>query len=629
MERETILIVDDDVNQRTVLVDILKQKQAFPFAVADGESALEWLKTERPAVALIDLKLPGLSGLELLNECKKVSPNTACIVVTGHGSEDLASQVANAGGYGYLKKPYGLEELLLLIQRALEQRKADITLRDSEERYRSVVQSSHSAVIVADVKQKIVSWNPAATQMFGYEEQEATGMPIELLMAQRFRDGHRKGIDQICATEGAGEAHRKLQVNALKKDGSEFPIELSLSSWLTETGRAYCALIRDLTEENTLKEQLFQSQKMEAIGILAGGVAHDFNNILTGINGLSSLVLEQLDSDSMIYDDLREIHELGGRAAGLTRQLLTFSRQLPPKVTQLNLDSLITNFMKIMTRVIGEDVDLQVKSQAGNTIIKADGGQIEQILMNLAVNSRDAMPNGGKFTIQTERVKLAFPRREVPAGSYLTLTVSDNGCGIDPKTIGRIFDPFFTTKDVGKGTGLGLSTVYGIVKQHDGYIELNSKTGEGTTFTIYFPVLNQGSEEFAQPDSHRKEDTHTKVILLAEDDRPVRRFAERVLKGEGFTLHSTENPAQARLLFSEHRQEIDLLITDVIMPGGNGSDLYRELLAQKPDLKVLFMSGYTGGTSRVTEIRDQGHPFLPKPFEPHALIQKVLSVLQR
>ncbi len=424
----------------------------------------------------------------------------------------------------------------------------------------------------------------------------------------------------------------EIHEHAIRSFGREFPQKTVLetasriSTPLLEMLVAYGLAFREQKEMlQRTQEQLLHSQKMEAIGILAGGVAHDFNNILTGINGLASLALEEVESDSAVYDDLKEIRELGERAAGLTRQLLAFSRQLPPEVTQLNLDSLIQNLIKMLTRLIGEDIELKFKPNAESDTIRADAGQIEQILMNLAVNSRDAMPQGGEFTIQTEPVELSSTRGQVPAGTYVILTVSDSGCGMDERTRSRIFDPFFTTKEVGKGTGLGLSTVYGIVNEHDGHIEVESTPGEGTIFTIYLPVATEKAGESAPADESREEGgKKSEVILLAEDDQTVRDFAERVLKREGFTLHVASNPAQARLLFAEHRREIGLLITDVVMPGGRGPELYHVLADQKPELKVLFISG----TPWMTEIRDQGLPLLPKPFNPQDLVKKVEAVLR-
>lgn len=524
----------------------------------------------------------------------------------------------------------GVEYMLLIVRDITYRKEVEEALQESEERHRSVVESAPSAVIVVDEDIKIISWNRSAQHSFGYEAEEVKDKSVALLVPERYRETFLRRLNQPPSIHQTRHNGGQMELHGLKKDGSEFPAEVLLSSWQTQTGRYFSAIIRDLTQQKNLEQQLLQSQKMEAIGVLAAGVAHDFNNILTGINGLASLALEELESDASSYEDVSEIRELGNRAAGLTRQLLSFSRQQPLEPIRLSLNSLIQLFMKMLSRVIGEDIELTFRPNADLDTVRADPGQIEQVLMNLAVNSRDSMPQGGVLTIQTDRVDLDrglwSTTGMIQAGPYVTVTVSDTGCGMDEGTCRHVFDPFYTTKGVGEGTGLGLATVYGIVTQHEGYIVAKSTPGEGTSFKIYLPRVAGPPKEPATEVEVESPSGEPATILLVEDDKTVRTFVDRVLKKHGYKIFSASDPAEAERLFSEHYQKIGLMLTDIVMRGRNGADLYEMLVEKQPQLKVLFMSGYINKGVLTQKVLEPGLPFLQKPFDENDLVKKVQEV---
>ena len=387
---------------------------------------------------------------------------------------------------------------------------------------------------------------------------------------------------------------------------------------------------RSEEERRQLEDQLRQSQKMEAVGRLAGGVAHDFNNLLTGIIGYTELALSQVD-DEDVCNDLRSIREFSDRAAQLTQQLLAFSRRQPLEPVNLDLNKLIHNTTGMLARLIGEDINLEFSPGAEPAIVEADAGQIEQVLMNLAVNSRDAMPQGGRLLIETQDIVLdqvyADRHAGVSPGCYVMIAVTDTGQGMDKNSQARIFEPFFTTKERGKGTGLGLSTVYGIVKQHGGNIWVYSEPDYGTIFKIYLPSLEQMVEETETGRTPTVDLQGDETILLVEDEIAVGGVIIRALESYGYRVLSEGHPEQAMKIFAENRDEIDLLLADVILPGCDGQQLYQGMLEEREGLRVLFMSGYTDKALNYNVVLEPGVPFIQKPFTPAQIARKVRAVL--
>jgi nitrogen-specific signal transduction histidine kinase/ActR/RegA family two-component response regulator len=401
-----------------------------------------------------------------------------------------------------------------------------------------------------------------------------------------------------------------------------------------EQGRlvAIECIARDITSRRQLEAQFLQAQKMEAVGRLAGGVAHDFNNLLTVINGYSAMALETLDEFDPLHEEMQEIYKAGERAASLTRQLLAFSRRqaVTPRILDLNL--IVSDMDRMLRRVLGEDAVLNTTLETGLEAILADPGQIEQVILNLAVNARDAMPDGGRMLIETGNAVLdedyARQHNAVVPGSYVMLAVSDTGCGMDAETQAHIFEPFFTTKGEGQGTGLGLSMVFGIVQQSGGDIWVYSEPGKGTTFKIYFPVAGDRPAQ-AKHGPTSRQSTGTETILLVEDEEGVRNLIRTSLQRAGYTVLEARDGNEALLLYERHATSIDLILTDVVMPQMSGRELADRFAAIRPDVPLLFMSGYTAKAIVQHGVLDPQTPFLAKPFTPSTLTAKVRETLDR
>jgi signal transduction histidine kinase/ActR/RegA family two-component response regulator len=423
------------------------------------------------------------------------------------------------------------------------------------------------------------------------------------------------------------------EVTLLAKDGRRIPAFIRVKAIFDENGnfKMSDAILRDITEKKNLEAQLLHAQKMEAVGLLAGGVAHDFNNVLTAIVGYGNLLLGKVDKDSIAHTYVEQVLTASRRATSLTKGLLAFSRKQVINLKPLHLSDVMNHLEQILSQVIGEDIELQMSLSPHEAAVLADVGQIDQVLMNLATNARDAMPDGGILSIKSELVEFDadYVRHHsfVQPGKYMLISVTDTGQGIEAKIQEKIFEPFFTTKEVGKGTGLGLSMVYGIVKQHNGYVNVYSEPGKGTTFKIYFPVIDQEARGIELPLSAPVRGG-TETILLAEDSAIVRHLAINVLEESGYRVIVAENGLDALEKYKAY-PDVALLVLDVIMPGKNGKEVYEEIRIQKPDIKTLFMSGYTANIIYKKGILESGTEFISKPFSPEAFLRKVREVLDK
>ncbi|HET7208999.1 MAG TPA: ATP-binding protein, partial [Terriglobales bacterium] len=422
-----------------------------------------------------------------------------------------------------------------------------------------------------------------------------------------------------------------MELLASRKDGSEFPVEVSLGPLVTRNGVLVSSTIVDITLRKQMEQQFRLSQRMEAIGKLAGGVAHDFNNLLTVILGSADVLLEKHPPDPPARRKLELIRQAGSSAADLTRQLLAFSRQqmLQPRV--LELKEVLNRAQKLLARLIGDDISLTVSVEPSLGCICADPGQIEQVLLNLAVNARDAMPKGGRLSIEARNIDLdesyKQEHHQVVPGQYVVIAVEDSGCGMDRKTQARIFDPFFTTKELGKGTGLGLATVYGIVKQSGGYIWVYSEIGRGTSFKIYLPRVEPSGQTPAPKESDKSSVHGSETILLAEDSDSLREMARDYLESIGYNIIEAASGKEALERARDFAGPIHLLLTDVVMAEMGGPELAEQLLALRPGVKVIFASGYTNDAIARNGVLDTAVVFIQKPYRPKALAQKIREVL--
>ncbi len=519
-----------------------------------------------------------------------------------------------------------------------DHKRVEYALAQSEARNRAMTESAHDAFLTSDSAGVLVGWNRGAEAIFGYAESEILGQPMTLLMPSRFHDPHRAGVARVAAGGPDHVLGRVVELYGLRKDGSEFPLELSLAKWASAGGWFFTGIVRDITERKRAEDeraklqlQLEQAWKLESVGRLAGGVAHDFNNMLSVILGHAELALEEVHASTPLHQDLEEIRLAAKRSADLTRQLLTFARQEAVAPKLLDLNATVTGMLSMLRRLIGEDLDLEWRPAARLWPVHVDPSHIDQILANLCVNARDAMLAGGKLTVETGHRTFdaddCSARVGAVPGDYVRLTVGDDGAGMDTATQQRIFEPFFTTKATGKGTGLGLATVYGIVQQNQGIIDVRSAPGRGTVFDVYLPRQAPRTDQKPPDRLTAPAPRGQETILLVEDEAAILALTKRMLEQMGYRVLAAGRPSEAMRLAAEHPGELDLLVTDVIMPEMNGRDLARKIESSRPRVKCLFVSGYSADFLGTQGALGAGVSLLHKPFSKDDLAAKIRQVL--
>jgi len=575
--------------------------------VAEREDFVEALRSKQYDIVLTDYKLPGWSGMEVLRILQADGRDIPCILVTGSVGEEIAAKCIKQGANDYILKDRPAR-LPFAIASALQE-KSEREKRKEAERSRnrlaSIVESSPDAIIGASEQGLIVNWNPGAESLFGYSAEEVYGWPLARLFA-----------DFIPSADGAIQ---RYETKGSRKTGEVMDLAVTISPiWNSDGTKAgSSAIVRDVTEAKRQQAELLTTQKLEAIGQLAGGVAHDFNNLLTVINGYARMLQRKGGADPA---KLEAILQAGERGQRLTKQLLLFSRKQITQLKPLNLNALVLGFLDMLRPLIGADIELKTSLANDLLPILADSGQMEQVLMNLVVNARDAMPDGGTVTITTRNLADA----ESEFGG-VTMAVSDTGMGMSAEVQARIFEPFFTTKDAGKGTGLGLSTSFGIIARCNGKVKVDSAPGQGTTFTIQLPACARANPESEEMSSQAEAAVAAGcgTILLAEDDPTVRGFVLAVLQDRGYQVLAAENGAKALEICSSYKGHIDALMTDVVMPEMNGRTLAEKARLLRPKLRVLFVSGYVDRGLRDEDISRGENVFLEKPFSGEALLKIV------
>jgi len=618
------------------------RKPVFPLAAAGAGLILLGVSETDPQlpdiVLLAGIVLACLSALALYFAWKESRRSKRAESVNREFQRELTAckltQEVLASARDELERR--VEARMTELARANEDLRAEIaertrfeeTLQASEQRYRELFDNASDLVYLHDLKGKFLAINKAAQCITGYTREEALALNISNLVAPE----HVELVRGMIARLLAGEPASTYEVSAVTKSGTRLFLELS-THLVFRSGApvAVQGIARDVTERKRLEEQLRHSQRMEAIGRLAGGLAHDFNNLLTVVGAYSQMICDESKGATQVQAYAEEILAAAQRAAALTGRLLAFSRRqmLQPQV--LNLNQLILGMDNMLRRLLGEDVELRTVFDSELGTIKADPGQIEQVIMNLAVNARDAMPRGGRLTIETANVELsqAGPGG-TPAGSYVKLAVTDTGVGMSPETRDHIFEPFFTTKAPGKGTGLGLATVYGIVKQTGGEITVESEPGNGTTFNICFQRSTESCPPAASPEPTCDAALRARqrvTILLVEDEPVVRRLVRTMLVERGYRVIEAACGEEGLALFEQQHAPVDLVITDIVMPNMTGNEMARRLLVRRPGLRILYMTGYSEESIFELGVPAETTPVLKKPFLADALDRKVREAL--
>ncbi len=593
------------------------------------------LDRQRFDLVVSDFTLPSYDGRSALLLAKAKYPDVSVLFFSGTLGEESAIQCLRDGATDYILKqrPARFAQAVRRALRDAEEkassRQFEKAMRETQERFIGIYESSKDAIAYWTLDGLFLDVNDSFLKLTGHTKEDLLTKTYQVLTPAEYRKFEADIVMKVIRTEEPAEYEKEL----LRKDGSRVAISLTVFVVKNRGGRpdGLAAIIKDITQRKQLEAQLRQAQKMEAIGQLTGGIAHDFNNLLTIINGYSELTLQRITGDDSLRGNIEAIKRAGERAAGLTRQLLAFSRKqvLDPKV--LDLNAVVTDVGKMLQRLIGEDIRLAMALAPSLGRVKADPGQIEQVIMNLAVNARDAMPLSGKLTIETANVELdeTYTRTHIGAkpGRYVMLAMSDTGCGMDAETQKRMFEPFFTTKGTGRGTGLGLSTVYGIVKQSSGFIWVYSEVGKGATFKVYLPRVEKELDVILPSSVGTASQKGTETILLVEDDEPLRNLTSSLLRHGGYHVLEASDRKEALELCDRHEGPIPLVLTDVVMPGMSSREFADRLATTRPDMRVLYMSGYPDDTVIRHEILIEGMAFLQKPFTTDGLLRKVRTTL--
>lgn len=640
-EQLTILIVEDNAGVCRFIRKRLERENFIVEISSNGIKAIERVVADPGVILLLDYKLPDMNGRELIQRLSNLGYNIPFIIITGHGDEKIAVEMMKLGARDYLVKDHTLLDTLpkvceqvctqISIERKLEQvRKA---LLESENRFKVFFDSSTDIILVQEIADgkpgNFIEVNDTACRQLGYTRDELLHLTMsDIESIESEEDEEPQPVERKTP-----ETNKPLLYETQFKAKNRDLIYVENNSHLIDLGGkpAVFCISRDISQRKHLEAQLRQAQKMEAIGKLAGGVAHDFNNLLTAIMGYSDLMLLKMPADSPFRDGIKQIKKAGERAASLTQQLLAFSRKQMLKPRILNINELVLNMKKMLTPIIGENIRLVSRLDPDLLRIKADAAQVEQVILNLSVNARDAMPNGGTLAISTfnqvvdeQYVKL-YPYAR--AGHCVCLSISDTGHGIEAGEVSIIFEPFYTTKK--SGTGLGLSVVYGIIKQHNGWINVYSQPGLGTTFDVYFPVFDLGEEDIVEVNGISYEfKGRGERILVVEDEIGVRNITVRGLMGHGYQVLEAGTAEEARKVFINENGNFHLLISDIILPDQNGILLSEDLKRQNPGMKILLTSGYADQQSDWAKVVEKGIPFMQKPYCISELLKSVKEILE-
>ncbi len=632
-----LLIVEDSAEDAEMIVRELRRAgYTLVYERVDTLESMRSLLHWEWDLILADYKMPRFSGLDALAEFKTWKRDVPFIIVSGAIGEECAVEVVKAGAQDYVLKDH-LNRLVPVVQRAMkdavdrrdyrrvqrDRDRADEALRASEARLRVILESVQTGVMIVDPESHVIlEANRELAEMVGLPAHQIVGS-----VCNKFVCPASKGQ---CPLTDLGQTIDHSERVLIRADGSQIPVLKTVRSVVINGRRQLIESVVDISELKRLQEQVILSQKMEAIGQLAGGVAHDFNNILQVIMGYAEVLMRKTSESEDYADGIENVYQAAQRAAMLTRQLLVFSRRQMVVPTVLEMGSVIENVRSLIEHLVGGDIRLSIQCPPHIPTVFADASQLEQLLLNLVVNAKDAMPKGGTLTISAGQVILSEVQSSVMTGArpgeFVTISVADTGIGIEPDILKHVFEPFFSTKGVGHGSGLGLSVAYGIAKQHNGWVHVESQVGMGSTFTLYLPA-READKKKVPLNSTASLQGKGERILLVEDEPEVRTLAARVLASAGYEVKAASSVAEGEAALSESGARFDLVFSDVVLPDGNGVELVEKALVRNPKIGVLISSGYTDERSRWHTIQDRGFPFLAKPHSPSRLLAAIRDVL--
>ncbi len=628
----SILLLEDNLLDAELCQRAL-ESSSLPFSLTRVGTADQYKQeagSNRYDVILGDYRLPHWTGLDAVRWLRASGSSVPFIMVTGTLTDELALECLKEGVSDYVLKdkperlPFAIRRVLEESRLRAERDKSERELRESERQYSSIIHGAPYGIYRADEQGRILMANPALLQILGYaSEADLLKLNLESDVYVDPRERH-----EIMEEIDRGTPFHRAEVKWRRKDGRIINVRLAGRRFESDDGNSttYEAFVQDITEQRVMEQQFQQAQKMEAIGRLAGGVAHDFNNLLMIIRGCAELLDIHKVQPERVSAYIKQINDATSIAASVVQQLMAFSRKQVPERSALDCNAILRDLRKMLPRLLGEDIQIGFHPGQALNRISADRAQIEQIILNLAVNARDAMPNGGKLVISTENAylnatQIESPGVQLPAGSYVLLSVSDTGTGMDAEVQSHIFEPFFTTKERGKGTGLGLATVYGIVKESNGHVTVDSTVGMGTTFKIYFPEMASPREALPIPQTVSAVPGGSETILLVEDEAALREITGEYLQSRGYRVLTADTGLHALEICRAYEGAIDILLTDIIMPGIRGPELVKAALDMRPGMRVIYVSGYVDRGLENPAERDV--TFLQKPYSLAELGQKI------